>query len=190
MLFRSTKVSLETAKIWSAILTALPDSRLMLKSRNFSDKATCRYAMAMFEQHGIDDKRIELIALTPSFREHLNMYNRIDIALDTFPYNGTTTTCEALWMGVPVVSLSGETHASRVGMSILRNIGLADFIARTDEDYIKIAVTAATDIAALNLLRENLREKMTHSPLCDKELFVKNLEDTYRQVWAKWCKTY
>jgi protein O-GlcNAc transferase len=185
-----TKVSPDIVALWTAIMNAIPDSRLVMKSRNFSDRTTCKYAMSLFAKNDIAPERIELLPIKPSFAEHLGIYNRIDIALDTFPYNGTTTTFEALWMGVPVVTLSGNTHESRVGMSILSNIGLTDFIAHTDEEYIEIAVTTAKNTSFLKILRESLRERMTYSTLCDKNKFTKNLEHTYRQIWNKWCKKY
>jgi protein O-GlcNAc transferase len=185
-----SKVSEETADVWATILKALPDSRLVMKARNFADKTARRCAIDMFVGRGIAVERIEMMPMKSSFREHLDTYNSIDIALDTFPYNGTTTTCEALWMGVPVVTLSGKTHASRVGTSILSNIGLTDFIAHTPEEYIETAVDTARNISALKQLRESLRKKMAHSALCNKESFAINLEHAYRRIWIAWCKAH
>ncbi|MBM4146917.1 MAG: tetratricopeptide repeat protein, partial [Nitrospira sp.] len=115
------KLSSETIAIWTKILQAIPGSRLIMKARSFSDTTTCQYATELFRGFGVAVERIDLLSHVPSFREHLDLYNKIDIGLDTFPYNGTTTTCEALWMGVPVITLAGNTHASRVGMSLLSN---------------------------------------------------------------------
>lgn len=132
--------------------------------------------------------RIELLPMV-SFKEHLNTYNKIDIGLDTFPYNGTTTTCEAMWMGVPVITLAGNVHASRVGVSLLSNVGLEDLVAKTYEEYIDIAVKLATDIERLKSLRAGLRDKMSRSPLTDAKRFTANLEMCYRMMSDKWCKS-
>ena len=125
----------------------------------------------------------------PSVKGHLDTYNRIDIALDTFPYNGTTTTCEALWMGVPVVTLAGDRHASRVGMSLLSNIGLPELIAQTEDEYIDIAVKLAADTERLQLSVRGCREMMRRSPVCDAKGFTTGLELHYRRMWEEWCKT-
>jgi protein O-GlcNAc transferase len=182
------KVSRKTVALWAAILKALPGSRLLLKTKNFSDKTTCRNAREMFTAQGISPDRLDLLSHNPSFTGHLDTYNRIDIGLDTFPYNGTTTTCEALWMGVPVITLAGNTHASRVGVSLLTTIGLADLIAETGEEYVSTAVKLAGDIKRLRSLRENVRGMMAHSPLTDARRFVSVLETCYREMWEKWCK--
>ena len=182
-----SKVSPETVNLWAAILKALPGSRLILKSRNFSDQTACSYALELFASRGIADARIELVSLKLSFSEHLDTYNRIDIGLDTFPYNGTTTTCEALWMGVPVIALSGNTHASRVGLSLLTNLGLQELVAGTFEEYMSIAAGLAGDLARLQELRKSLRERMAHSPLTDAQRFTADLESCYRGMWNQWC---
>ena len=119
---------------------------------------------------------------------HLAMYNEIDIALDTFPYNGTTTTCEALWMGVPVVTLAGDRHASRVGMSLLTNIGLPELVADTLDRYLDTAVNLAGDLSRLRSLRSSLRRIMKRSVLTDSEKFIAGLETLYRKIWKKWCE--
>jgi protein O-GlcNAc transferase len=180
------KVSQETVAVWSAVLRALPDAHLVLKTRNFSDETTRRYAMEKFTRQGIAAERIELLSVKTSFGEHLNTYNRVDIALDTFPYNGTTTTCEALWMGVPVITFAGSTHASRVGVSLLSNVGLPGLVAGTSEEYVSIAVNLAGDLERLSALREGLRDRMAHSPLTDAKRLVISLENCYRKIWEKW----
>jgi len=183
------KVSQKTVTLWASILNALPDSRLVMKTRNFSDRTTCKYATDMFAAHGISPERIELISIKLSFTEHLDMYNRIDIALDTFPYNGTTTTCEALWMGVPVVTFAGKTHASRVGMSLLSNIGMPELVAGTDEEYISIVLNLGGDLERLGVLRGSLRDRMTRSVLFDARRFALDLENCYRTMWEEWCNS-
>ena len=123
----------------------------------------------------------------PTYQEHLDLYSRIDICLDTFPYNGTTTTCEALWMGIPVVTLASDRHASRVGLSILNTIGLPQLIAHNSEEYVQKTMRLASDIDKLKSLRSNLRTMMLTSPLTDAGSFVKHLEDCYRDKWRIWC---
>src|SRR5262249_21369194 len=119
--------------------------------------------------------------------EHLAAYGGVDIALDSLPYNGTATTCEALWMGVPVVTLRGERHAARVGASILTAIGLDHLIAHTPDDYVTIAADLAPDRNTLAALRLGLRERMRASPLCDGTSFARAVERAYRSMWREWC---
>ena len=117
----------------------------------------------------------------------MGYYHKIDIALDSFPYHGTTTTCEALYMGVPVVSLEGEDHRSRVGVSLLNQVKLQRLIAKTEEEYIEIACSLASDLEALGKLRKGLRPCMEKSPLMDETKFTHGLEKAYREMWQKWC---
>lgn len=119
---------------------------------------------------------------------HLKRYHRVDIALDTFPYHETTTTCEALYMGVPVITLEGEVHRSRVGVSLLNQVELQHLIAKNEEDYVTIACSLASDLEALTELRKNLRSRMEKSPLMDEESFTRRLESTYRDIWNKWME--
>ena len=137
----------------------------------------------------IDGERVELLPWELSPHAHLALYNRIDIALDTFPYHGTTTTCEALWMGVPVITHAGATHASRVGVSLLSNVGLSDFIATSYEDYVEKAVSLTHDLGKLKTLRQELREMMSHSSLTDPKRFTVNLENCYLSIWTDWCRS-
>ena len=119
--------------------------------------------------------------------EHLATYNRVHVALDTFPYNGTTTTCEALWMGVPVVSLIGDRHPARVGLSLLTAIGHAEWATENEEAYIEKAISLAQDRTLRNQLRESLRAKMAASILCDHIGQAKRFENALRQIWTEWC---
>jgi predicted O-linked N-acetylglucosamine transferase (SPINDLY family) len=184
-----TKISPLVFALWSRMLKVIPDSHLVIKTWSFSDRTARQYALDMFVKEGVSPERIILLPYEPSTKGHLNIYNRIDIALDTFPYNGTTTTCEALWMGVPVITLSGNTHVSRVGMSLLSNVGLPELVAKTDDEYIAIAMNLANDLHKLKSLREGLRGMMQHSPLTDANRFAINLENCYRAMWEEWCKT-
>jgi protein O-GlcNAc transferase len=182
------KMSPEVFACWIKILKSPADSRLILKARSFSDRTVRRSVESKFTKERISTDRIELFSWVPSMAEHLSLYNRIDIGLDTFPYNGTTTTCEAMWMGVPVITLSGNTHASRVGVSLLSNIGLSGLVAETPDDYVGCAVDLANDRERLCLMRERLRDMMLQSPLADAKRFIFNLEKCYRLIWENWCR--
>ena len=129
---------------WAALLARLPAARLLLKGKAFADPATCASFLVRLGTRGVAAQRVELSAYVPQ-AEHFAAYGRVDIALDPFPYNGTTTTCEALWMGVPVVTLRGDRHAGRVGASLLTQLGLTDLIAGSIEEYVEIAVALAGD---------------------------------------------
>ncbi len=182
-----TKVTPEVAKTWARILKAVPGSRILIKSKPLADEATRARYLALFAGEGIEADRIELISTIPTLSSHLAAYGKVDIALDPFPYNGTTTTCEALWMGVPVITLRGTRHAARVGASLLAAMGLTDFIAETGEDYIERAAGLANNIDRLANLRKDLRPRMAASPLCDGGTFARNIEAAFREVWRRWC---
>jgi protein O-GlcNAc transferase len=183
-----TKISPPVLALWTELLKSVPNARLILKTEQFADRTTRERVMNLFADKGIDKNRIELFAFEPTMREHLAMYNRIDIGLDTFPYNGTTTTCEAMWMGVPVITLEGDSYASRVGVSLLSNVGLPELIAETPDGYIAKAVNLANDIEKLKSYRKNLRDMMAHSPLTDAKCLTANLEISYRTIWKTWCE--
>jgi predicted O-linked N-acetylglucosamine transferase (SPINDLY family) len=174
--------------LWAEILKAVPNSRLTLKYNGLGDSALQKKVRATFAEHDIEPGRLDLLGYSPSQREHLEHYNSIDIGLDTFPYNGTTTTCDALWMGVPVVTLAGKAHAGRVGVSQMTNLGLTDLIAHSPEEYVSIAVRLATDRERLAALRSELRSRLAASPLMNAPRLTSNLEQAYRTMWEKWCQ--
>jgi predicted O-linked N-acetylglucosamine transferase (SPINDLY family) len=184
-----TKVTEEVIDVWSKILHQVPRSRILLKSRQLANEATRNHYLEIFLKNGIPAGRITMLPRTPSQEAHLDMYKHVDIALDPFPYNGTTTSCEALWMGVPFITLCGTRHVARVGTSILTRAGLTEFIAETEEDYIAKAVQLANDINRLNTLRTNMRRQMQHSPLCDAASFARSVEVAYEKMWNLWCET-
>ena len=136
----------------------MPESRLILKAAQL--KRNTSYCLDCFKQEGITEDRIELNGWMPSKQDHLELYNEIDIGLDPFPFNGATTTCESLWMGVPVITLSGNLHVGRVGASILTNVGLTDFIAQDIDGYIELAIEMAANTSYLEEIRRGLRERM------------------------------
>jgi predicted O-linked N-acetylglucosamine transferase (SPINDLY family) len=138
---------------------------------------------------GLDPTRLVLRGYTPK-GEHLRAYDMADVALDPFPFNGATTTCDALFMGVPVVTLEGDRHVSRAGVSILRTLGRREWIARTPEDYVRIAVDLATDARALARTRQSLRGELERSPLCDAPAFTRALEGLYHAMWSERASTH
>ncbi len=173
--------------LWSAILQAVPGSRLLLKSQPFKDPGTRALFLDRFAAHGIDPERLVLRG-ADSFRDYLRSFNDIDIALDPFPYNGGTTTYHALWMGVPVVALEGKSYVSRMGYGVLATLGLEELTAKTPEDYVRIATGLATDPGRLQTLRASLRARMAASPLTDGERYTAALEKVYRDMWRNWCE--
>ncbi|MGA2325873.1 MAG: tetratricopeptide repeat protein [Bryobacteraceae bacterium] len=179
------KVRPACVAVWSEILRRVPESRLILKSKGLADPEARQRIHALFAGQGIAEPRVELALTLPSHAHHLELYNSIDIALDTFPYHGTTTTCEALWMGVPVAVLAGATHVSRVGVSLLERLGLAYLVADSPEAYIDRAVALAGDLDCLASLRRGLRRRMRGSPLTDAIRFTRDLEDAYRRIWEE-----
>lgn len=168
----AAKISASTARLWQRVLDAVPGSRLFMKVKGVNTLAGeefCREGLAAI---GLDTSRIDLMPYTATVGEHLAMYHRVDIALDTYPYHGTTTTCEALWMGVPVISRAGEVHASRVGASLLSAAGLPELAATGDDEYVRIASGLAGDAARLGVLRASLREQLMQSSLCDQAAYA------------------
>ena len=184
------KVADDTFRVWSRLLAALPGSRLLIKSPYLEDADVRKSVLERLTSAGISDDRVEIMGFFDSPLDHLATYNRVDVALDTFPYNGTTTTCEALWMGVPVVSLIGDRHAARVGLSLLTAIGHAEWAVENEEAYIEKAVTLAQDRPLRSQLRESLRAKMAASILCDHIGQAKRFENALRQIWTEWCNEH
>ncbi|MBF0224939.1 MAG: tetratricopeptide repeat protein [Desulfobacterales bacterium] len=177
-----SKINETLIRVWSEILKRNHSSCLLLKSKQLSDKFICNKFYALFKKYGIFPERIEMMGKIPDNSKHLNLYNKIHIALDTFPYNGTTTTFDALYMGVPVITLVGNHHASRVGASILKRINLEKFIASNEEDYIVKAVNLSYDIKKLGIIKQNLRDILLKSPLCEPFAFAESMENLYNDI--------
>jgi predicted O-linked N-acetylglucosamine transferase (SPINDLY family) len=179
------KVSPQVLDAWLQILAAVPESRLLvLAQRGGHAEARLRERAAVLD---IAPSRIEF-ADRQSHADYMKLVGQVDIALDPFPFNGHTTTCDALWMGVPVVTLAGRNYASRFGSSAHMNLGLCDLIAQSVGQYIEIAVALATDLPALAKLRSELRPRMQASPLLDFVGFTRRLEASYRDMWRNWCQ--
>jgi predicted O-linked N-acetylglucosamine transferase (SPINDLY family) len=180
-----SKLTPRVIEVWSQVLKAVPDARLLIKAAGVEGSPRERL-IGEFARHGIAADRLELVGRIADLAQHFGKYNDVDIALDTFPYCGTTTTCEAMWMGVPVVTLVGRTHMSRVGLSLLTQVGLTDLSAETVEQYVATATALANDLPRLRELRAGMRERMLSSPLLDGVGVTRELEMAFRQIWAKW----
>jgi predicted O-linked N-acetylglucosamine transferase (SPINDLY family) len=137
---------------------------------------------------GIDDARVQFAPYAPNPVEAARVYAEVDVGLDPFPYNGTTTTCEALWMGVPVVTLRGGAHRARVGASLLERVGCRDLVVESIDDYVRTATALATDRPRLAALRAGLRLRMATSPVTNAALITRDVEDAYREMWRIWCR--
>lgn len=182
------KLSPPIIQLWMAILKALPNAKLLIKSKSLKDLGTKETLLNDFSQASIAPERLMFMGHLPSSQQYLDIYNQVDIALDSYPYNGATTTCETLWMGVPVVTLIGNTHVSRMGLSILSSLGLTELVADTPEAYKDICLKLANDIPYLQKIRAGMRERMMSSPLMDASGFTQRLESIYKELWKTWCQ--
>jgi predicted O-linked N-acetylglucosamine transferase (SPINDLY family) len=182
----TAKINPEVVALWAQILSRVPGSRLVVKYHWLNDADLRRRLTDLFAAESIPAERLELLGST-SHAEQLQQYNRIDVALDPFPYSGGLTTCEACWMGVPVLTCPGERFASRHSLSHLSNIGLKETIVSDQAEYVARAVRLAGDLPHLAELRAGLRSRMARAPLCDCDRFTEHLAAAWRQVWRTWC---
>ncbi len=183
------KLNAKVVDAWAEILSQVPDSRLFLKCKQLKTESVKERVLGYFAERDIERDRIDMVSFVPAVRDHLNQYARVDLALDTFPYNGTTTTCEAIWMGVPVLTSTGFRHTGRVGLSLLHAIGLDEEFCVPDTDaYIAKAIELGRNPERLADLRSQLRNQMAASPLRDEIGFTRDLESLYRRVWTAWCE--
>jgi predicted O-linked N-acetylglucosamine transferase (SPINDLY family) len=178
------KVTPQAVALWGRLLQSVPGARLLLLAG--AGGRTDQRLRDQFRECGIDGDRLQLVGRLPR-DGYLALYQQIDIVLDSFPYNGGVTSCDALWMGVPVITLAGNSYVSRQGVSLLSNLDLHDWIAATPEEYVAVAVRWANDVEGLGRLRSGLRERMRASPVCDGERFTRRLEEAYRDMWRRWC---
>jgi predicted O-linked N-acetylglucosamine transferase (SPINDLY family) len=176
----STKVSPDVAALWARVLRATPGSRLLLKTSGAAE--TDGRLREVFAAHRVEKDRVTFLGRTATRNDYLQLYQSIDVCLDPFPYNGITTTCDALWMGAPVVTLAGKTPVARMGVSLLTNVGLPELVAPTPDAYEACARRLATDLDLLAATRADLRGRMGRSPLMDPLRFVRRLEAAYRGI--------
>jgi protein O-GlcNAc transferase len=182
-----TKLDEVTIRLWARVLEASPETRLLYKAFALKDPEVRAATLQRFLDSGVQADRLELMGPLDLPGEHLEQYRRVHVALDTFPYHGTTTTCEALLMGVPVVTLAGATHVSRVGVSLLGNAGLPELIARDEDEFVRIATGLARDPARLSALRTGLRERFLGSVICDAPSMSARLAHALRGIWRDAC---
>jgi predicted O-linked N-acetylglucosamine transferase (SPINDLY family) len=179
-----SKVNRATVSLWAGVLKAVAGSRLLLLSPRGRHRER---VLEQFAHAGIEANRVEFVEYRPR-PEYLELYRRIDLGLDTIPYNGHTTSLDSLWMGVPVVTRVGRTAVGRAGWSQLSNLGLTELVARSDEEFVSIASGLARDLPRLAQLRSTLRARMQRSPLMDATRFARQVELAYRQMWREWCR--
>ncbi len=178
---KTSPVAIET---WTQVMQAVPQSRFIIHALEGSHR---QRMSEQFQSRGIDPQRLRFLGRIP-FLEFLRIHHEIDIALDSFPYNGGTTTCDAMWMGVPVITLAGPTAFGRSGVSLLRNVGLPDLIAESPQQLVQIAHNLAGDVQRLVDLRQTMRDRMRASVLMDSHRFAGNVESAYRRMWEDWCR--
>jgi predicted O-linked N-acetylglucosamine transferase (SPINDLY family) len=179
------KINAGVLALWAQVMRQVPGSRLLLLSHEGCHR---QRTVDRLSQCGIQPDRIEFASPRPRLH-YMALYHRIDIALDSFPYNGHTTSLDSFWMGVPVVTRVGNSAVSRAGWCQLSNLGLTELAAQTAEQFVAVAVKLAQDLPRLQELRSTLRQRMEHSPLMDAPRFARNIEAAYRQMWRTWCET-
>lgn len=176
------KITPACVALWATVLSRVPESKLFIKTYGLGDPGVRARLLEHLNQAGIERDRISIAGPTRAHRDHMEAYGEVDIALDTFPYHGTTTTLDALWMGVPVITLAGDRHVSRVGASILAALGLTEFVARTSDEYVSAAAQVAGNADKLDNLARSLRQRLTASPLTDGSGFTQRLEAAYMKM--------
>ncbi len=181
------KINSQVLSLWAKILKANEDSRLVLRFERGGEASVKDHYLRQFEFLGVSRDRIEISGWM-TYLEHMRQYEKVDIGLDTFPFNGHKTTCDALWMGVPVISLVGDSFASRLGLDLLKSVGLEFFAAETESEYLAKATALAQNHQSLAKIRYSMRERISASGLCDSKTFVLGVEKAYRRMWYRWCK--
>jgi predicted O-linked N-acetylglucosamine transferase (SPINDLY family) len=182
------KLNDKTLRAWGRILQRVPGSTLLLKAAAFNDCGVRELYLQKLEKFGVVRSRVDFLGYASTMSDHLASYSKMDICLDTYPYCGTTTTFEALHMGVPVVTQKGLSHASRVGMSILERLGRPEWIASDEEGYVEIATLLAADRSTLSSVRSGLRAELERSSLMDRTRFAADFSSALRQMWIEWCQ--
>ncbi|HVX84121.1 MAG TPA: tetratricopeptide repeat protein [Phycisphaerae bacterium] len=181
------RISDEAVRLWAGALNAVPHSRLFLKARPMDDRETRRAFRARFAAHGIDAERLTFLVRQPALKDHLIWYRKIDVMLDTMPFSGLANTCDALWLGVPVISFAGRTARMRTGASLLTQLGLEKLVAHSETGFVHRAAQLAKDLPLLEKLRAALRRRMEKSPLRDEAAFAGDFATALRGMWRAWC---
>jgi predicted O-linked N-acetylglucosamine transferase (SPINDLY family) len=179
------KVNEHVLRLWGQVVTAMPGSRFLLMAPERSQR---QYVLDRLAESGVNAERVEFATFGPR-SNYLAHYRDIDIVLDTFPYNGHTTSLDAFWMGVPIITKIGETVVGRAGWSQLNNLGLPELAAQDETEFLQIAVELASDLSRLSSLRNGMRARMLSSPLMDHISFTRDIETAYRTMWQRWCDT-
>lgn len=183
------KIGDDVVALWARLLAAVPTARLMLKYRTVYDVPDVRGRFVRrFVEHGVDPDRIVFVGGDLDRSAHLGLVGEVDIGLDPFPFNGCTTTFEALWMGVPVVTLAGRRFLGRMGASFLTHLGLPELVAKDPDAYVATAAGLASDLDRLSALRQGLRQRILASPLCDAPAYARSIEVAFRAAWRRWCE--
>jgi protein O-GlcNAc transferase len=178
------KVNDAVLSLWARVLVAAPTSRFLMMCRVGPQRER---TLGYLQSLGVARQRVDFVDYQPR-DAYLKSYHRIDIGLDTFPYNGHTTSLDSFWMGVPVITLIGRTAVGRAGYSQLSNLGLAGLAAQSPDEFVRIAVDLARDVARLSELHERLRGRMESSPLMNAKMFAADLQSAYRELWRRWCQ--
>ncbi len=182
----AAKISSKTVELWAEVLLRCNNSILLLKSKGLINPSLSEPIIERFESHGVSPQRIKFLDWTPDVSSHLSVYAEVDIALDTTPYNGTTTTCEALWMGVPVLTLMGDRQCARTGASLLVSANLDEWVAQSETEFVALASEWSARLHELAILRQTLRSQVSQSPLCDGRRLSRELTQAFRNMWLKW----
>jgi len=185
---QSRKITPGTASHWMAVLNAVPDAKLLLKSKNLGEEVERHRVTTLFQELGLAAERLELRGHSPSLEEHLAAYNDVDIALDTFPYTGCTTTADALWMGVPVLTVAGESMVSRQAAAVLRGVDCEQWICRDQTEMVEQALSLANDLNQLKQQRLQQRQQVAVSDLLDHAGLASSLEHAFRKWWLRWLQ--
>lgn len=183
----ATKIGVETCRLWAKVLLALPNARLLLKDRRDGDERDRKRILAQLSLHHIGEERVEFAAWAPNWQAHMALYDRLDIALDTIPFNSGTTAFDALWMGVPLVALEGDWMGGRMSGTILKAMGRPEWIAQTEEEYVSIVSRLAVEVERRKELRRVQRQQIALSPLCDAKSLARSLEDAFESMLHNWA---
>ena len=183
-----SKINDDVIFLWSKILSSVPNSKLLLKNRDLDNKGIVEKIIERFGKHNINSNRLILIGKSKTRRELLKIYNEIDIALDPFPFQGNTSTCEAVWMGIPVLTLKGDRYLSHFGESINSNLDMNNWIAKNQEEYVTLAIKYSSDIDSLSKIRVNLRDVALNSPVFDALRFSEHFSSVLWEIWNNFSK--